>query len=58
MKPKALKLLEYCIDTAIDRGFHKAYKHNDNPTQPQIKEAINRAINDELFEWFTFEEDE
>lgn len=58
MQPKTLKLIEHCIEIGIDRGFHKAYKHNDNPGQPLIKESISMAIMDEIYEWFEFQEEE
>jgi hypothetical protein len=52
MTPKFDKALETCITTGVDRGYSRAHKHIDNPTEQQIKHAIESAIWDEIYEWF------
>ena len=56
MKPKLIPLLELCIENGINRGFTRAFKHNDNPNGGQIKESIAEAIMFEIYEWFDMEE--
>ena len=56
MKPKILPVLEMCIETGTTVGWNKAFKHNDNPSEEVIRQAIASAIMHELYEWFSFEE--
>lgn len=56
MKPKLLPLLEMVVETGVRRGLARARKHNDAPSDEQIADAVERAIWDEMHEWFDFEE--
>ena len=56
MKPKIPPVLEMCIETGTVVGWNRAFKHNDNPGEDAIREAIASAIMHELYEWFDFEE--
>lgn len=56
MKPKTLPVLEMCIETGTAVGWNRAFKHNDNPSEDVIRQAIASAIMHELYEWFDFEE--
>lgn len=56
MKPKALKLLERCIEDGVAFGINRAYKHTSTPTKEQIQQAVEYAIAVEVHEWFEFEE--
>ena len=56
MKPKTLPVLEMCIETGTTVGWNRAFKHNDNPSEDVIRQAIASAIIHELYEWFDFEE--
>lgn len=58
MKPKTIPLLEQCIANGIILGQTRATKHNEHPTTAQIREAIERAIMEEIHEWFSFEPEE
>lgn len=58
MKPKLIPLLEQCIETGINRGWDRAWKHNDNPSAAIVSERIREAIWLELHEWFDFDGDE
>jgi len=57
MKPKLLKVLETAIETGIELGYNRAYKHDDDPNSQTIKLAISDAIWSELWEWISFEGD-
>ncbi len=54
MTPKIIPLLEQCIANGIILGQTRATKYNENPTVTQVREAIQQAIMDEIYEWFTF----
>lgn len=56
MKPKFMPLLRECIENGVMRGYARAFKHNDSPSELDILESINECIMGELYEWFDFEE--
>lgn len=56
MKPKFIPVLEMCIDSGIRLGYSRAHKHTDEPDEELIKEKIQEAIWNEIYEWFDFEE--
>jgi hypothetical protein len=56
MKPKTLKALEAAIETGIELGYSRAYKHDMDPSEIYIKSCISDAIWTELYEWFDIEE--
>lgn len=56
MKPKLTPILDRCIENGFARGWRKAHKHNDKPTEDSIREHVRDAIWDELYEAFDFEE--
>ncbi len=54
MTPKFSMLLSRCIEDGLERGYRRAYKHNDAPTQDAITDNQYSAIMTELGEWFDF----
>jgi hypothetical protein len=56
MKPKILKVLEAAIESGIEYGYGRAFKHHDDPTDVHIKSCISDAIWTELYQWFDIEE--
>lgn len=44
-----------CIDRGIERGYDRAFKHNDNADGYSIKQAIYEAITLEVSEYFSFD---
>ena len=55
MKPKILPVLEMCIENGLSYGYRRAFKHNDDPTEDQITQAIKDAVMHEIHEWFDME---
>ena len=55
MKPKFLPVLEMCIETGLIYGYHRAFKHDDDPSEEQITNTIKESIMHELYEWFDFD---
>lgn len=55
MKPKEYAVLQYAVELGVSLGWNRAHKHVDEPTADQIKEAIERAVTNEITEWFDFE---
>jgi len=58
MKPKIRVILEMAIESGVRRGYHRAFKHIDNPTEVSICEHIEECVMGEIYEYFSFEEDE
>jgi hypothetical protein len=55
MKIDYYKVLDECVETGINLGMVRVYKHADNPSEDQVKDAIHRAVMDEICEYFKFE---
>ena len=58
MKPNIHKILELCISQGIDRGWNRAHKHNDNPSEYIIKDNVEENIMYEIAEYFTFDSED
>ena len=58
LTPKSQAVLEMCVDAGIERGWHRAHKHNDDPDEQTIKNEIALCVMGEIYEWFNFEEKE
>ena len=57
MKPKIHAILEMAIEQGVQRGWRLAHKHMDNPQEYVIVERINFAVMEQIYEYFTFDED-
>ena len=55
MKPKVFPILEQCISTGVCRGYARAHKHDPNPTETQIFQAIESEIMSEIYQYFYIE---
>ena len=55
MRPKIYFLLERAIEEGIVRGYNRAHKHVDDPTQEQMVDNILDAVMGEIVEVFDFE---
>lgn len=57
MKPKFRVLLDQAINEGVRRGYHRAFKHNENPTEETIIETIEDCVMSSIHEYFTFEDE-
>lgn len=55
MRPKVYQLLEMCVEYGVERGYNRAHKHNDNPSEAAIKESIHNCVMGEICDWFDFD---
>lgn len=46
------------IECAVSYGWHRAYKHQESPTENDIKHCISEAVHSCIFEWIDFEIEE
>jgi hypothetical protein len=58
MKPKPRLVLELCIKQGIDYGWQRAYKYTDTPNENAIKQEIEEAIWQQVWDWFEMESDD
>jgi archaeosine-15-forming tRNA-guanine transglycosylase len=58
MKPKFRVILEQAIEDGVRRGYHRAFKHVENPTEGAIIEHIEDAVMSQIYEYFTFDEND
>lgn len=56
MKIKEYNIMEMAVSAGVEYGYNRAHKHNDSPSEGEIKEAIIKAVMDEIGQWFVFEE--
>jgi hypothetical protein len=56
MKPKLLPVLEMCIENGVSLGIRRAYKNTDEPSEEYMRAVMEKAIMEEIGEWFEFDE--
>jgi hypothetical protein len=56
MKPKFSIVFDECLENGIRRGYHRAHKHVENPTEESILENIHDSVMAEFYEWFDFDD--
>ena len=55
MKPNIRLILERCIEDGAKRGYVRAFKHTDSPSEAGILQSIEDAIWLEIDTYFDFE---
>jgi len=58
MKPKIRVILELAIEEGVRRGYARAHKHVENPTEGAIIEHIEENVMSSIYEYFTFDEED
>ena len=58
MRPKFHKILEQAINEGVSYGYHRSFKHVENPTEGAIIDNVVEQVMNSLDEWFDFEENE
>ena len=58
MKAKTRVILEMAIEQGVRRGWQRAHKHVENPAPSAIMDDIDEAVMSEIYEYFTFEEED
>jgi hypothetical protein len=58
MKVKTLVILEQAINEGVLRGYRRAHKHIENPTELMICDHIEMCVMEQIHEYFDFEENE
>ena len=55
MKPKLHVILEQAIDEGVARGYRRAYKHTDAPTDEAVINTIQECVLSSFYEYFDFD---
>ena len=58
MKPKIYHILNLAVEEGVKRGWHRAHKHVENPSEESATESIEDAVMSAIHEYFTFDESE
>ena len=58
MNPDAYKVLVLAVETGVALGVRRAYKHDSKPSDEAIIAAVERAVIDEICEWFKFDQED
>ena len=55
MKPKIYTILSQAVEEGVKRGYRRAFKHVDSPSETAIIESIDSAVMSSILEYFTFD---
>ena len=58
MKPREYRLFTECLENGLRRGYRRAYKHTDQPSEEQLLESLHTNVMGEISEFFAFQPDE
>jgi hypothetical protein len=58
MTPKFRVILDQAISEGVLRGYRRAYKHNEDPSEEIICETIEDCVMSSLYEYFDFPEEQ
>ena len=58
MKPKFRVILEMAIEEGVRRGYSRAFKYNDSPTEGSILQSLEEHVMSSIYEYFDFEEND
>ncbi len=58
MKPREYRLMQDCLENGLRRGYRRAFKHTDCPSEDQILESLQTNVMGEIIEFFAFAPDE
>ena len=57
MKPKIHVILSQAIEEGVLRGYRRAFKHNEDPSEEVICQTIEECVMSQIYEYFTFDEE-
>ena len=56
MKPKTYVILEQAIEEGVRRGYRRAHKHNQTPSEETILQEIEDGVISSINEYFSFDD--
>lgn len=58
MKPDIYRILAMAVRDGASIGYYRAHKHNENPDEERVIDAIEEATMAQICQWFKFEDPE
>ena len=58
MKPKFNVILQQALEEGVKRGYRRAFKHIEDPTEESICQHIEEQVMSSLYEYFDFNEEQ
>ena len=58
MKPKFRVILDQALEEGVKRGYRRAFKHIEDPTEESICQHIEEQVMSSLYEYFDFNEEQ
>lgn len=58
VRVKLYHLIEDAVERGINRGWNRAHKHTDAPTEEMLKDQLNLAVMGEICELIDFQDTE
>jgi hypothetical protein len=55
MKPKIYTILSQAVEEGVKRGYYRAFKHAESPSEEAVIESIDCAVMASILEYFTFD---
>jgi hypothetical protein len=55
MKPKIYTILSQAVEEGVKRGYRRAFKYVENPSEEAILDAVDTAVMASILEYFTFD---
>jgi hypothetical protein len=52
------KVISRAVEEGVTYGYHRSFKHTDNPSEAHVVEQIERAVMNELCDVLQFGNDE
>jgi hypothetical protein len=57
MRARIYPLLQEAVEVGTRRGYQRAFKHNDSPSEGAILESLDNCIMAEILERFVIDDD-
>lgn len=54
IKVNAYAVIQRAVEEGVAYGYHRSFKHNDNPSEAQIVDEIEEAVMNEICEVLQF----
>lgn len=58
MRPKFRIIITNAVESGVTLGYRRAFKHTDSPKEDHILQTIVTAVMNEIYENFTFEDED
>ncbi len=57
MRVRVYPVLLRAVEEGVARGYARAHKHTESPSDEAIRDAIVESVLGEIAEWFSYDDD-